>query len=242
VLRAVDLLGEALLRLREGREERLMVELAVIKLTRPETATGLDSLLSRIERLERRAKETPPAEPQPTPAVSSLEPAAAGPESPAQPQPAAAATDTGPSPAAAATAAAVVSMERFQEAWPAVFGGLREILGARRWALFREAVPGAVENGRLILHVALDFHLQSLQQDPVVAKLVATKAGDVLGTPVEVEFRSSAAPAASEMANLDEVELEKDRLFEAPEDVADPEKLLATELGATVIEEIEIGD
>jgi DNA polymerase III subunit gamma/tau len=38
VVRAVDLLGDALVKLREGREERLMLELAMIKLTRPETS------------------------------------------------------------------------------------------------------------------------------------------------------------------------------------------------------------
>ncbi|HLU31477.1 MAG TPA: DNA polymerase III subunit gamma/tau, partial [Acidimicrobiia bacterium] len=54
VLRAVDQLGEALIRLREGREERLMTELALIKLTRPEVTTDPDSLATRIGRLERR--------------------------------------------------------------------------------------------------------------------------------------------------------------------------------------------
>ncbi|HKY47940.1 MAG TPA: DNA polymerase III subunit gamma/tau, partial [Acidimicrobiia bacterium] len=48
VLRAVDLLGEALVKLREGREERLMVELAMIRLTRPETASDPDALLARL--------------------------------------------------------------------------------------------------------------------------------------------------------------------------------------------------
>ena len=45
VLRAVDLLGDALVRLREGREERLMTELALIKLTRPETSSDAEALL-----------------------------------------------------------------------------------------------------------------------------------------------------------------------------------------------------
>ena len=46
VLRTVDLLGEALVRLREGREERLMTELALIKLTRPETSIDAGALIS----------------------------------------------------------------------------------------------------------------------------------------------------------------------------------------------------
>ena len=38
VLRAIDQLGDALVQIRQGREERLIVELALLRLTRPETA------------------------------------------------------------------------------------------------------------------------------------------------------------------------------------------------------------
>ena len=44
VLRAVDQLGETLLQLRQGREERLVIELALLRLTRPETVPDADSL------------------------------------------------------------------------------------------------------------------------------------------------------------------------------------------------------
>ena len=67
VLRAVDLLGEALVRLREGREERLMTELALIKLTRPETSSDTEALLSRVERIERRLGKPDPV---PAPVVA----------------------------------------------------------------------------------------------------------------------------------------------------------------------------
>ena len=56
VLRTIDQLGEALAALREGREERLVVELALLRLTRPETATDLASLLARMDRLEERVR------------------------------------------------------------------------------------------------------------------------------------------------------------------------------------------
>ena len=89
VLRAVDLLGDALVRLREGREERLMTELALIKLTRPETSSDAEALLSRVERIERRL-----GKPDPVPA-----PGAAGPT----PEPSAQAAS--PSPVVEAPAA-----------------------------------------------------------------------------------------------------------------------------------------
>jgi DNA polymerase-3 subunit gamma/tau len=56
VLRAIDLFSEALLHLRQGREERLMLELAVIRLTRPETTVDAEALVVRMDRLERDVK------------------------------------------------------------------------------------------------------------------------------------------------------------------------------------------
>ena len=53
VLRAIDLFSEALLHLRQGREERLMLELAVIRLTRPETTVDAEAIAVRMDRLER---------------------------------------------------------------------------------------------------------------------------------------------------------------------------------------------
>jgi DNA polymerase-3 subunit gamma/tau len=56
VLRCIDRLGAALLDLREGREERLVVELAMLQMTRPETAPDLSSLAARLDRLEERMR------------------------------------------------------------------------------------------------------------------------------------------------------------------------------------------
>jgi DNA polymerase-3 subunit gamma/tau len=57
VLRAIDGFSEALLHLRQGREERLVLELALIRLTRPETTLDGAALASRIERLEQDVKQ-----------------------------------------------------------------------------------------------------------------------------------------------------------------------------------------
>ncbi|MEN8042099.1 MAG: DNA polymerase III subunit gamma/tau [Actinomycetota bacterium] len=57
VLRAVDELSTALLQLRDGREERLVVELAVLRLTRPETVPDLDGVTVRLDRVERQLRE-----------------------------------------------------------------------------------------------------------------------------------------------------------------------------------------
>ena len=58
VLRAIDQFSDALLELRAGREERLVLELALIRLTRPETAMDQEALVSRIERLEQGSHQS----------------------------------------------------------------------------------------------------------------------------------------------------------------------------------------
>jgi DNA polymerase III subunit gamma/tau len=233
VLRAVDLLGDALVRLREGREERLMTELALIKLTRPETSSDAEALLSRVERIERRL-----GKPEPVPSIVSTP--SEQPE-PATPQPVPIATalpeETGNgevAPAQGTDAPAIdVSFEQLQRVWPGLFGSLRDVLGARRWAFFREAIPAAVEGNVIVLEVPHGFHLQSLQEDDAVAAIVATRAGDLLGGTVKVRFglREGGTDGAGEQT-IDMTQLE-----ERPEISIDPTSLLASELGAEVVEE-----
>jgi DNA polymerase III subunit gamma/tau len=68
VLRCIDLLGAALMDLREGREERLVVELALLKMTRPDTAPDVAALTTRLDRVEERIRRVGSGEaPQPTP-------------------------------------------------------------------------------------------------------------------------------------------------------------------------------
>jgi DNA polymerase-3 subunit gamma/tau len=229
VLRAVDLLGEALVRLREGREERLMTELALIKLTRPETAADADAVLSRVEKLERRMASGPPVKTAVSPAPTQV----ANEESPVQrqekEQPE---TETQAAPAPAADID--ISFDQLQSVWPGLFGSLHDVLGTRRWALFREAVPAAVEGDTIVLELAHDFHLQSILSDDAVSQIVATRAGDLLGAPVRVRFRlrEGAVDATSGEQTIDMAQLE-----ERPAAATDPTALLQNELGAEVIEE-----
>ncbi len=241
VLRAVDLLGEALIRLREGREERLMTELALIKLTRPETASDPDALVARMDRLERRMGKPGeiPVAPKSV-AQSAPEPVAKKPVDTAEAAPkngleAAAPLITEEEPVDAPEAPAIdISFDQLQKIWPGLFGGLRDVLGARRWAFFREAVPAGVEGNTIILEVAHEFHLTSLEQDDVVSSIVATKASDLFGSPVKVRFRAKAnSPSPkSESERVDLSELE-----DRPSVETDPTALLAAELGAEVVDE-----
>ena len=104
--------------------------------------------------------------------------------------------------------------------------------------MFREATPGGFEGNSLILHVAQDFHLEGLQRDAATTALVATHASDLLGQSVGVEFRKAGAASLPVEDALSRLDLDKDRLFEAPADAGDPTALLERELGATFVEEI----
>ncbi len=270
VLRGVDLLGEALIKLREGREERLMLELAMIKLTRPETSTDAEAMLSRMDRLERKINSlssAPLADRKPTftdPAPQPAERAAVDPE-PA-PSPALDPTDTEVEDQLVAAAAPLVgepesapkandvTIDMFRSVWPQLFGGLRDLLGARRWALFRETEPLDVRGSTLIVGVRHGFHLKSLEADPAAASIVATRAGDLLGGAVEVVF----APADGSVTiagdendvrsnRREDPEQEPERvpdqnqMDEASDDLTDPFKLIEDELGGTVVDESDGG-
>jgi DNA polymerase-3 subunit gamma/tau len=230
VLRAVDLLADALVRLREGREERLMIELALIKLTRPETATDAPALIARMDRLERRlakggevaahASLTPSLEPEMVPETTTEEELAKA----AAPL----VDDTEPT---GHPSGIDISFEQLKNVWPGLFGGLRDLLGARRWAFFREAVPAAVEGNTIVLEVAHDFHLTSLEQDDAVSPIVAAKASDLLGGEVKVRFRLR-EPVADGEGGIDLTQLHDD-----PDGDKDAASLLESELGATLVDD-----
>jgi DNA polymerase-3 subunit gamma/tau len=244
VLRAVDLLAEALVRLREGREERLMAELALIKLTRPETATDPEALISRMDRLERRMGKpgeasAVPASPAPTSQQTGprpvSEPVSEEPDGQEELARAAAplVSDTPDEPDGEDQPPIDISFEQLQRIWPGLFGGLRDLLGARRWAFFREAVPAAVERNTIILEVAHDFHLSSLEQDDAVGPIVAAKASDLLGGPVKVKFRLKSQSEDDD----DNESVDMSQLEERPGAETDPAALLESELGAKVVDD-----
>lgn len=289
VLRAIDGLGEGLVKIREGREERLMVELTLLKLARPELDTDVEALVDRVARLERAVTregprdsgrespsettrsrdsgrgsqdedpEAPFESPIPTedarsepPVPSSDQRRTTNDERPpptderpptdepgpaTDPEPA---TDERP-PATDQRPATDLTLEAVQGVWPQVFGSMRQALGPRRQALFREALPGAVHDGILELWVPehLAFHLEQLRSDDEVQRLVADRVADLLGGRPVVRFEArpggevAAAPSA-EVAD-DEPLPDKNALAEAPDE--DATDLLA-ELGGEVIEDV----
>jgi DNA polymerase III subunit gamma/tau len=75
--RALDILGEALTELFRKPDPRIVVEVALVRITQPAADKTLDAVLERLDRLERGGAAVPPPEPGPGPTPAPA-PAAGG--------------------------------------------------------------------------------------------------------------------------------------------------------------------
>lgn len=207
VTRSIDLLGEALVKLREGRDERMMLELAVLRLSRPELDDRPEALLRRIERLEKGrpaapTRATTAATPRAAPVADQAEPPAAPTRATPRAAPVADAAEP-PAPAPAAPSASVpvsappsdrpLTYGDLDRVWPQLKNTVIEEVGARTGAYFRDVVPGGVEGSTLVLSVPYEFHHRALSSDNELAALLARVAGDLLARPVTIKLRLDVA-------------------------------------------------
>lgn len=260
VLRSIDRFAEALLHLRQGREERLVLELALIRLTRPETSVDEESLASRIDRLEREVKAggaTSPEESRaggrPSPLPSQAQASVAAPEAvPTEDTP----VDEAPSPApveeasepgheAAGTVAPApepageLTLSALSAVWPVVVARVRSDFGARRHAFVRVAEPQSVEGSTAVLTLPAHqhFHLEQLNADDELLQALEATTAELLGTPVALHFQSDEAAASAATAPDEPSRApDQDQLDDGPER-EDPEDLVVDMLGGKVVEE-----
>ncbi len=265
VIQAIDQLSEALLQLREGREERLVVELTIIRLTRHDTAIDAVSLAARLDRIEGRLRRdpAPPSAAQGVvsePAAPRVKPASTGavametvPTRAGVPTDApfeetvepAAATEASSAPMKDEMPDAEVTMKAVESAWPALIGKVREAVGPRRYALLKEATPGSAEANQLVLHLPphLTFHLESLQEDQALREVVEMAASDLLGGRVRVAYEPGPDTGPALAAVQDPIPEKPARapdpadLVDAAEGGIDPTKLVEDILGGEVIED-----
>ncbi len=247
VLRAIDQLSDVLAQLRDGREERLVVELALLRLTRPETAFDSASLASRLDRVEEKMRRSPAATTPtatPTPQVEASAPLEMSEE--AKP-PVAAVADVGdakapeaPMELPTAPPAEGLTLEGVETIWPALVARVRDDTGPRRHALFRETTPTAVkEPATIVLGVPahLPFHLEQLKADLELQRVATESAVELLGGSVTFEFEATAdRQQAPDIADeLPEKVPDKAHLAVAPEGGDDPTGLILEELGGSVV-------
>ena len=161
VLRLIDLLAVAVEDMRQGGDPRLPLELALVKVSRPQADLQRESLAHRVELLEARLSGATPATPPATPPRATENPAPAG--NPGEQSRAAAPEHTN----GGGTDAPPLHLAQLQEAWQ------RSVLPAVQErsipvaTLLGEARPAALEGETLVLEFApiADFHRRQVE-DP----------------------------------------------------------------------------
>ncbi|MDR7531799.1 MAG: DNA polymerase III subunit gamma/tau [Armatimonadota bacterium] len=212
LLRAVRVLNEAVADARWNTQPRLALEVAVIRLARPEMDPTLEGVVARLERLEGRSAGGPAQEAGRT----SRPTAPAGPASPSRPAPAspqprdeatgdavAPAPPSAPPAAAPATGALAaggggvpegrdprsVTIEEVRRQWARVLEDIkrRKMLCH---ALLIEGTPLEVQHGTLIvaLRSAYNFHVENLHR-PENRDVVEAALQRVLGYPLRFQCR-----------------------------------------------------
>lgn len=252
VLRAVDILGDALHDVRQGREERLVIELALLRLTRPETSPDFDALTARIGRLEAQIRDLQRGAPPARLARPDGESAHAGADA-MQPQDTSErdAKDDAEDEAAPIQqepdqvpadivegGGAEIDLRSFETLWPQIVARIREELGPRRHALLKEAVPISAADGVVTMHLPdhLPFHLEQLQADEELQSAITAIAADSLGGSITLVFGASTSSSSAPPADPERAP-DKAQMLEEGEDETDPTALVVDILGGEIISE-----
>ncbi len=217
----IESLGQAQREIRDGLDPRLQLELALVKVTRPDldhTEAALEERLRRLESAAAGGGDTAPAARLATPpksaprkdAAAAVAPPAAPArdrEQPAAPATAEAGTPDAPPPkedagagdrdAPAAEPAQELTLERVKRAWELV---LQRVQAARvpLYGFLRDGRPSALEGDTLTVTLPSDFALRNAAQGDN-ADVLAIAVEGVLGRRVTARFElaSGAAPATA---------------------------------------------
>jgi len=203
IVKVMETLGQALLDMRGAPDQRVVLEVALVRLVHRQLDTGLDALLARVERLEREIVERPPtlapapvnpstgravlggrvsrdaSAPTPRPAASSPAPVAAS--SPSAPE---------PSPAPASNAGA--SLDTLVARWSDDV--LAKLVGMRR--AVAQMVKPVVRDGAVVLMVDNE-HAAKRVNDYLDDLSAAVRVAAGSSCPVVVEVRPDAPAEAA---------------------------------------------
>ena len=192
VVRLIDLLRGVVEEIKEGSDPRLPLELALVRVSRPQNELGLEALEQRLARLE---AGTPAAAPTPAP------PAAPSPEQ-APPPPAEAPPAAAPAPE--------LTLDQLAERWTDAI--LPEI-GRRSVPLHALIVsdrPVSFEDGELVLGLPEAF-AQGMVETPQNLELVAEVVGQAIGATPRIRYvvsgESAGDPAEEPAEHVSEDEL-----------------------------------
>ena len=217
VVHLIETLGEAQREIRDGLDARLQLELALVKVTRPQLDHSAAALEERLRRLEAGTATPVPAASAPAarpagPAAKSVvadgggerKPATAhaAPAAPATPatEPAgdgkaAAAPAAAEIPPAAETPPAELTLERVKRAWELILQRVQSS-SVSLYAMLRDARPSELDGERLTVTIPSNFAL-TRACEPGNAELLASAVESALGHPLEPDFVLAAGAAAA---------------------------------------------
>ena len=210
VVHFIETLGEAQREIRDGLDPRLQLELALVKITRPQLDHSAAALEERLRRLEagtaapagaaaQRVRAERPEKPQAAPAPAA---AAATPDAAVEPADAAAEAPVAAAAPAAEPPVAELTLERVKRAWELILQRV-QASSVSLYAMLRDARPSALEDGRLTVTMPSDFAL-TRAREAGNAELLAGAIAAALGRPLQPEFVPatgvSAAPAGAAQA------------------------------------------
>ncbi len=221
ILRAIDFLAAALAAVKDGSEPRMQLEMALLKATQPQADLSLQTLIFRIEQLERKLGSEPAGE-------APAQDAAAAPAPQAAPQ----RSGGGPSAAVAVESreeespqpAGAVELEQVKALWPAVADAVGEengMLGAAIGA----AQPAALEGDRLTVAFPADAAFVKKKAE-ANRELLAAAVRGLTGHSLSLAFELSEDATAGAQATLDHEQLIErlraefgaEEVFEEPEE------------------------
>jgi DNA polymerase-3 subunit gamma/tau len=261
LLRTIDLVGKAIIEMRNAPNHRLLLEVALIRSAAPETDPSANGLLGRIERLERRLGiEGAPAVPEvaatpstpPTPKKTKAEATRRetakdgdGVTSPKASSAAEAKPERGlserravaPAPAGAgAPDAGEVGLNHIRDAWPVIQGEVNK-MSRRVGALLNPSRPLSFDNGALTVEVQSEFHRDTMGQDKNRSMLV-DGIHAALGVRCSVAFAARGATPPAPEAEPEETiaDVAETEALDAKAD--DPVELIRKGLSAEVVEEV----
>jgi DNA polymerase-3 subunit gamma/tau len=194
LLRAVRVLNDAITDARWSTQPRLALEVALIRLARPEMDPSTEGLLARIERLEAgRPADARPASGAPSatrPAQAPTAPVAP----PARSTPPRKTAGDEPPPEAPRT---LVTIEEVRRHWARVLEDVKRTKMLCH-ALLIEGTPLEVNEATLVvgLRSAYNFHVENLHR-PENREVVESALARVLGRPLRFQCRLHDAPAAN---------------------------------------------
>lgn len=221
VVRAIDLIGDAQVRIRHGQADpRIQLELVAAKLSRPYLDAGIEGVATRVERLEMGAPSAPPPAAAPAPARPAA--AAAPTEQPADiaaeaapaesPEQATSAPASGPdseagqaappppAPPQPASEAIPADREHIGRAWPRILGILEQ-RSPHLHAFLQGSEVADVADQVVIVAVSGSVAVAMLSR-PEERNGMAAVIRDISGQDLTVEFRelpqaAAAAPAGA---------------------------------------------